>query len=435
MTVYNFNGVTNGASTGTFVFGGDNPDLVNITYGEGFFTTNIRNEGTNVVIESSLGGVFVLQGVVLDQLTDANFSMNSEGSVDIGTNGPDILGGNIVIAKGGPDLIFGTADNDFLAGNAGDDLIIGGGGMDRIRGGEGTDTITDFDAGSIVYGDRGADFITAGDFMNEEDDNTGVTIFGGNGNPDDEADGGDTIFGSDYDDYIQGNGGDDVIVAGGGDDVIRGGKHDDRMYGGDGDDWVRGDKGDDFLFGWSGDDIIEGGSGDDEIDGGRGADMMSGGTGEDDFFFEYEGSGSVINDLGIENLTDTPEVLSTQAVNFGVPQLANLDSITDLNLGDDGFHGVDHLYFEGWDNSWGDDSVHTVSGQAASNVADLLTIATPYMDDDASGDAVLIHVEGGAFDGKSFLFVETTTATLPEYLVQVTGVTGDFDATDISALV
>jgi Ca2+-binding RTX toxin-like protein len=428
MTVYNFNGLVDGQSTGNFVFGGDNPDLVNITYGEGFFTTNIRNEGTNVVIETSLGGTFLMQGVVIDQLTNANFAMNGDGNVDIGTNGPNTLTGNIVVGKGGNDHITGTPDDDFLAGNAGDDDIYGGGGMDRIRGGQGTDDIYEFGRGSIVYGDKGGDNIYAGSFTNEDDDDTGVTIFGGSGDPNDPLDGDDYIEASSYDDTLQGNGGDDEIYGYGGDDDIRGGKGDDiELNGGSGDDWVRGDKGDDYVAGWSGDDRLEGGAGDDDIEGGRGADVMSGGSGEDGFRFEYEGNQSVIDDIGIENLTDTEAVLDIQAVNFGVPQLANLDWITDLNLGGEGEDGVDHLYFEGWT----DGGVHTVDNVSASNVADLLAIYTPFT---AGGDddAVLIHVDGGAFSGKSFLLVETTGGTFPEYLVQVTGVTGDFDDGDIS---
>lgn len=430
MTVYQFDGVTSGASTGTFVAGGDNPDFVNITYGEGFFTTNIRNEGTNVVIESSLGGTFILQGVVIDQLTSANFGMNGDGTVAMGTSGFDWLFGNIVVGKGGPDWIDGTPDNDFLAGNGGNDWIDGNGGMDRIRGGQGDDLIEDFGAGSIVYGDKGADEIIAGNFMNDEDDDTGVTIFGGSGDPNDPLDGDDYIEGSAYDDFLQGNGGDDQVYGGDGDDEIRGGKGDDDLGGGWGDDWVRGDKGDDWISGWAGDDKLEGGDGDDDIEGGRGADVMSGGSGENTFWFEWEGGQqSVIQNLSVESMSE--DVLNLPGFAFGNGQLNNLDRITDLKLGDDD-DSIDTLGFDGWNGTYV--NVDTVDNVSASTVQDLIDIflandhGTSYYE-----DAIIIEVNGGALAGKSFLAVDTDAGGSyePEYLLQVTGYTGDLDASDI----
>lgn len=438
MAVFPFNGVTSGATPGPF-----NPatDVLNILYDQGFDTLNIRNDasGQNVLIETG-AATFVLQGVILEQLTSANFAQ-TDGVVTLGTNNnifPEFLQGSIVLGKGGPDIIFGmeTGSNDFLAGNAGDDLINGLEGMDRIRGGKGDDTIVNFGSGSIVYGDKGGDTITADDFTNTDpDDHTGVTIFGGSGDPNDPLDGGDTITGSNHDDFIQGNGGADFLYGGNGDDEIRGGKDGDTVDGGWGDDWIRGDKGEDTLRGWAGDDIIEGGDDDDTIDGGRGADIMSGDGGENTFRFELEGGmgqQSVIENLSVENMSQ--DVLNVPANGFGPTQIAdNLDWITDLKLGDED-DSIDQLQFEGWNE--GDYNVDTVDNVSASNVQDLLDI---FYQNDTGGsteDAILINVNGGLLAGKSFLFVDAnaTGSEPPEYLLQVTGYTGEFDASDISGL-
>jgi Ca2+-binding RTX toxin-like protein len=417
---YQFNGIDDGASVGNFVFGGPNPDLVNITYTEGYFTYNIRNDGPNVVIESSLGGTFTLYGVVLDQLTDANFSMNDEGDVRIGTGDTDFLAGNIVVGLGGIDFITGGQfeSNDYLAGNAGNDFINGFFGMDNIRGGQGDDVIFNIGTGSTVYGDRNADWIDASNAFNTDlEDTTGVNIFGGNGNPDDKDDGGDTIFGSNYNDVIQGNGGEDDIDGNAGDDIIRGGKANDEIDGDTGKDWIRGDKGEDI------------------IDGGWGADELEGGKGDDIFAF-YAGGG---NATWMPNLTEAnldAEVLGTLPNLLGSSQLdEHLDKITDLNAGDDGFHGVDQLFFQGWDSTGGNaGEVRYVEDINANSMLDLQTAYYTAVGGDDDDQAVVIEVTSGNLAGKEFLFVSTNAdggLQDPEYALQITGYDGTIDATDI----
>jgi Ca2+-binding RTX toxin-like protein len=408
MVAYAFNGVTSGSTGVPF-----NPatDVLNLTYAQGFDTLNMQTDstGTNVIVTTALGGTFLLVGVVLEQLTDANV-VHTFGDFDIGDNGNNFLTGTIVLGLGGNDTINGSFANDFLQGNQGNDDIDGNGGMDRIKGGQGNDDIYDFGTGSVINGDRGDDYINA------DDDAEFTWIFGGNQDPSDPLDGNDYINGSHGIDIIQGNGGNDDIDGDRGDDFIRGGKGNDDLYGGSGDDEVRGDLGNDWIVG------------------SRDADVMTGGEGNDTFGFYYSNDDSTIGDLTRENISD--DALDITAANFGLPQLANLDSITDLNFGGDGTGGVDGVWFQGWDDGSGD--VSTVSNVSANNMADLITAFRNEIGFDDEDDAVLIHVNGGSFAGKSFLLVSThddqniLLPENPEYALQVTGVTGTFDDSDIS---
>jgi Ca2+-binding RTX toxin-like protein len=356
-------------------------------------------------------GQYTLLGVVLEQLDDANI-VHTGGDFDIGNNGNNHLAGTIALGLGGNDTIDGLAGtNDFLQGNQGNDHIYGHGGADIIRGGSGNDHLEYFGTGSTVYGDRGDDYINAG--LSSTDGMHGVTIYGGNGNPSDPLDGDDYIVGSDGADYIQGNGGNDWINGGAGDDTLRGGK------------------GDDYLYGASGNDIIKGDLGNDEIEGHRGADVMTGGLGNDTFQFDQGGTSSTqIADLTSENLST--DALNITATNFGPGNLDQLDSITDLDLGLDGAHAVDKLSVDGWGDNGAGAFVHTVSGVAADNLAGVIAAAQANGLADAGDQAVLVHVESGLFANKSFMVIDTTTGDSdPDFLFQVTGVTGTFSTDDI----
>jgi len=113
--------------------------------------------------------------------------------------------------------------------------------------------------------------------------------------------GGDTIYGSEFDDFITGGSGPDTIYGGGGHDAIDGGGDNDTIYGEDGNDVIFGGvgsapasgvgctlrtafiaMGSSYLSkGGSGDDVIDGGDGDDCIDAGSGEDIVYGGNGND----------------------------------------------------------------------------------------------------------------------------------------------------------
>jgi len=113
--------------------------------------------------------------------------------------------------------------------------------------------------------------------------------------------GGDTLIGSNFDDFIAGGGNADTILGGNGDDAIDGGADDDVIYGESGDDIIFGGVGSapasgvgctlkaEFIAlgssyltkGGSGDDIIHGGPGNDCIDAGSGEDFVYGEEGND----------------------------------------------------------------------------------------------------------------------------------------------------------
>jgi len=137
----------------------------------------------------------------------------------------------------------------------------------------------------LIEGTKDADFIDCSTSPSRHD------IYGDGG--------GDTIYGSNYDDFIAGGGGNDTIYGGLGNDAIDGGADDDTLYGGDGNDVIFGGvgaspasgvgctlilaaAGSSYLTkGGSGNDFISGGDGNDCIDGGSGEDILNGDDGND----------------------------------------------------------------------------------------------------------------------------------------------------------
>jgi Ca2+-binding RTX toxin-like protein len=454
---------------------------------DGFDVLNIRNTNAldGVIVQLSTGFSYTMQGVLLNQLENFNIEIDNQVFM-IGTEFSDDLTGTVVLGLGSNDEIEGqNHTNDFLQGNQGDDDIDGNGdheddfeNSDRIRGGQGHDDIYDFGTGSIVHGDLGEDWIKA------EYRADGVTIFGGNL---DQAamDAGDDIYGSKGDDYIHGNAGNDDIYGKDGHDTLRGGKGDDEIYGGDGNDWITGDLGDDELRGGDGEDTLFGGSngndklegneGDDELNGGvgndwidgdKGADLMSGGDGQDIFAFWRDGPyvpsplwnlddsnqrEYLAGQIRSENFTDgtMPEDPGTITPSSYDSSGRNgmFDRITDLDFGGDGIGTEqDRLAFQGWDG--GDGDIETTSVDA-SNIGGILDAATDEMPPDSGDDdAVIVDVTGGGFANRSFLLVEVDYGddNGPEgpegddydgqwdYMIEITGYTGDFDESDLLSL-
>ena len=99
--------------------------------------------------------------------------------------------------------------------------------------------------------------------------------------------GADNVFGLDGADIINGGSGFDNLDGGSGADTIDGGSEDDQLTGGDGNDVMLGQAGGDVLLGDSGDDQLSGGSGEDSLTGDFGEDNLSGG---DDADFLYGGA-------------------------------------------------------------------------------------------------------------------------------------------------
>lgn len=186
-----------------------------------------------------------------------------------------------------------------VGGSIGNVAIAVGVTIEEAIGGSGNDTLTANDAGGVLIGGLGLDYIVGGSGNDH--------LYGGGRNPlaGDEA---DTIFAGGGSDYIQGNGGNDRLNGGAGSDRIFGGQGDDQIAGQDGNDTVNGNLGDDIisgdggndslrggqgrdsLYGGEGDDLLLGDLGDDRLDGGTGYDRLVGGPGSDTF---------IIGDTGI----------------------------------------------------------------------------------------------------------------------------------------
>jgi Ca2+-binding RTX toxin-like protein len=242
--------------------------------------------------------------------------------VEGGDNGiaATLLGGDVVSAGAGDDVVFGDArvelaqaiadgdrplfpDNprpeiratrlqgDFLAGGAGDDTLVGGAGDDAFTTGAGRDIViagagddtvansdfvalgfnwqiggffgSSFVAGTVEGRDRLAIVQTGRQFINTE----GVL------EPQPQADApGKTVYAGAGADWVGLGNGDDFIDAGSGNDIAGGGA---------GDDILLGQTGRDFLFGNGGNDVLDGGDGDDSLFGDTGEDVLFGGAGRD----------------------------------------------------------------------------------------------------------------------------------------------------------
>lgn len=149
----------------------------------------------------------------------------------------------VVNAKGGNDLVYGSAYSDLIYGGAGIDRLYGYNGRDTLEGGSSDDR-----------------------------------LYGGNGD--------DTLRGGADDDQLYGESGDDFLL---GESGI------DKLFGGDGDDFLSGGSGNDILRGETGKDFLYGDAGADTIIGGAGSDQLFGDAGNDTYVFDGTGY-DVVND-------------------------------------------------------------------------------------------------------------------------------------------
>ena len=170
--------------------------------------------------------------------------------------------------------------------------------------------------------DVNADASTVNITINDEVDGGLVPDIVGN-------DEGETLEGSDADNFIQALGGDDTVAGGLGNDIIEGGDGDDVLrgdrnsrstqdgeaggndiiFGGEGNDRIGGKAGNDILSGDAGDDMIWGDDGDDILMGVTGNDILvgdngSGGGGSDLFVFgNGDGTDTIVDfEVGIDRI-------------------------------------------------------------------------------------------------------------------------------------
>ena len=172
---------------------------------------------------SSADSSFALDGVMYSNVAYISvFSYAGDDNVSIGIDAPSSIGAS-VIAGSGNDTVSLTGGGA-VWGDAGSDAI----------------TLTDSPRGE-AYGGPGDDQIyvngncpdaeiqgeEGGDLINASASNYGVFAYGGTG--------GDTIFGSAFDDAIYGENGNDFLVGNAGNDVFYAADlHNDRIVGGAG---------------------------------------------------------------------------------------------------------------------------------------------------------------------------------------------------------
>jgi Ca2+-binding RTX toxin-like protein len=229
--------------------------------------------------------------------TAESLAMLLQGIVDRRLQSPALNGSDRYVGGPGEDLVTyvnrdlpvsvtldGLADD----GSAGEGDFVDPD-VDRVWGGARVDELVAAPAGSLLFGDLGADRITGGPGPDRL-----------SGGTDDSA---DAIAGHGGDDQIAGNAGDDALDGGAGADLVFGGSGDDAVAGGPGDDRVEGAAGADRLDGGGGTDCLAGfllpesdpacaagelagttgagADGADTLTGGAGVDRLYGGDGED----------------------------------------------------------------------------------------------------------------------------------------------------------
>ncbi|CAN5472179.1 hypothetical protein BH11PSE11_BH11PSE11_04940 [soil metagenome] len=373
-----------------------------------------------------------------------------------------------IFGMGGNDGIYGRLGDDFLDGGAGTDVLEGYVGRDTLNGGAGTDLLfgsldrvteihyldDDLDlerrggvtvavadsAWTLIatmerYGNQ-QDYIYTYNPAAPEPDDAGDVLNGDGGNDFILAGfGSDVAHGGDDDDAILGMAGSDALFGDAGNDSLFGDATVDTRYvihtaaerhgadvldGGAGNDYLMGQGNNDHLYGGADDDRLYGDDfnpentpiavhGNDTLDGGSGNDEMKGG-GRDDILYGGSGNDSLWGDAGAV-ASSSPAFLPTQ--------LQGSDYL-DGEDGDDylqGEGGADKLFGgEGNDTLIGDDIETRLAGSAHGNDTldgeagdDKLfgsgggdTLYGGKGDDELQGDAAVSDL-AGEFHGGDFL--------------------------------
>ena len=310
-----------------------------------------------------------------------------------------------ILGQGGSDALLGQGGDDWIDGGDDSDVLQGGLGRDTLKGGEGNDAIygsssggfelnanaptrqhpillgagnnwfyeaegvdgdgfqqrylSGFvqrdqqagDAGNLIDGGNGDDFIAAG---------SGADIVDGGAGSDDilGMGGNDILFGGAERDRIYGDGpaaagansvvktaaeshGYDVIDGGAGNDLLLGQGKDDIVLGGSGDDVLYGDDrddtntpltehGNDYLDGGAGEDTLHGNRGDDRLIGGADKDLLMGGEGRDIYIYNRgDGIDTIIDKKADANILRFGEGIRSQDITLRLGSL-----LLDLGNGD-----------------------------------------------------------------------------------------------------
>jgi Ca2+-binding RTX toxin-like protein len=379
---------------------------------------------------TGLGGNDTLLGSpgsdVLDGGADVDWVDYSDSNAGVAIN----LGTALVTATGG------HAEGDQLIsiekarGSAYGDIIIASGDANELYGGGGDDTIDSGDGDDLIDGGTGADTVTAG--AGHDSIHTVALASGALEDSIDAGAGSDTIYlsaslhaaaidlaagsaalagiehvtGSDLGDSIGGNSLANSLSGGLGDDVLSGAGGIDTLNGGGDDDSLRGDDGDDILYGDAGDDWLQGGAGGDTFYGGSGTDTadyrssaggitvnLSGGTGSGGDALGDSFLGSQVENIDATDSADT--LTGTTGANV-MKGFAGIDTISG-GAGNDTLVGgadSDTLYGGADDDTLtGEDGGDTLFGEAGID-----TLSGGLGDDTLEGGAGLDLVGGGDGD-------------------------------------
>ena len=284
-------------------------DIIDLGADDGYTGYTLTQSGANVIVTLSSDHQIILNNLLVQNLTPANFIVLDPSPRNlVGTSGDDVLTGGI-----GNDTLNGGDGADLLNGRLGDDILIGGPGNDTLNGGTGIDTV-DYSAdpaGIIASIWAGSTYqLLPNGVNNGSYVDTLISIENVIGSNFD-----DTIAGDDGVNYLQGNGGNDVIYGGGGND---------RLDGGSGNDKLTGDAGNDTLNGGFGDDVLTGSAGNDFIDGGSGVDTAVYSGLKSDYSVVKTGLGYTVTDLRA-GANDGVDILAR------IERLQFADTVTLLN--------------------------------------------------------------------------------------------------------
>ena len=321
--------VSNAVKGGNIGMGGDVDSVtlseeakeLNITLGDGADTfTDTASKPLSKVTVGGQGGAdtFTLLGAAANSYFGGGKGKDifRGSTTDGGTVGAatTIVGGSEVdtIGVSTDGIIFGA--KSFINGQVGADKIyVRANAAGTVRGGSEADviTVTHGTTALELYGDKGADLITAGNAAN--------TILGGGGS--------DSINGGTGTDSVLGGQGKDSITGGGGADTIDGGAQNDTIVGAGAADSILGGDGADSLTGAAGNDSILGGSGDDTIDAGAGTDSLTGGSGADRFVV----SSIFASNAAVQKTVSDFSVAGSDKIgNFSITNLETSADTTDL---------------------------------------------------------------------------------------------------------
>jgi Ca2+-binding RTX toxin-like protein len=263
-----------------------------VTFGDGNNRVDLGGAGNVITLGDGLNTVSTGTGAATIHGGDGGNTITARAygnTIETGA-GNDVIdagpGLSIINSGDGADVLrLGLSSRHSVNAGAGNDTVsatTAGGGNHTIRLGAGNDAASLLVTASTVFGEAGADRLTAtGNFNLLDGGADADTLIGSTGL-------GVTLQG--------GNGDDSLTLVAGNQGVMAGGDGNDRLTSGNGADSLNGGAGDDWLDGGLGNDILIGGAGADTLNGNAGTDVVQGGLGNDVYIVTTPGD--VLSEAG-----------------------------------------------------------------------------------------------------------------------------------------